>query len=246
MSDDSPVEFRASGSKSSIATWVAVRSRHDVRIYRGASAILLVAGIFALGATYIFVFLVMMGMFCGVGRGVWLHLPTLAIVAGLFVLQRRLDGDDAEPIVVDAGPRGFLTLHLSRLTGSSWLMYLDKPALELNPVVRLATNLVLLAPRLFRLSWRMWKLSQRITTMDASAVGAGLDALLQSGGRIAIGELLQEFPNQDPQRFVGDLTTIDGVILLVSDPPGLTLSPAFAEDFEAWKRERRKRRAPKY
>lgn len=245
MSGESPIEFRSSKSKTLIADWLAARSRYDRWIYRGASILLLVAGVLSLGATYIFVFLVMTGIFFGVG-GSWLHLPTLAIVVGLFFLQRKFDGDDVEPVVVDAGPRGYLTLRLSRLTGSSWLMFLDKPSSDLNPVIRLATNLVLLAPRLLRLSGRMWTLSQRIKRMDVAAVGLGLDALMQSGGRIAIGDLVQDFPNQNPQRFVSDLTTVDGVILLASDPPGLTLSPSFTEDFESWKRDRRKRRTNGY
>ena len=57
-------------------------------------------------------------------------------------------------------------------------------------------------------------------------------------------EAVQDFSHHDPQRLVENMTTVDGVILLASDPPGLTLSPAFVEDFDAWKAEvRRKRRS---
>ncbi|MBA3312977.1 MAG: hypothetical protein M3552_14700 [Planctomycetota bacterium] len=244
MSDDAPLEFRAAKSGLSIADWLAGRTRRDAVIYAGATALLTFCGVFALAATYIFFFLVMWGLLCGVIPRSLLHLPVIGGIVGLFVLQRRFDGDDVEPVKVDAGPRGDVTLRLSRLTGSSWLMYLDKPAGDLNPVIRFVTNALFLAPRLFRVSWRMWSMVRRMRTMDTSSVAAALDALMQAGGRIAIGDLIQDFPNHDPQRLIESMTAVDGVILLASDPPGLTLSPAFVEDFDAWKAEiRRKRRA---
>jgi hypothetical protein len=70
---------------------------------------------------------------------------------------------------------------------------------------------------------------------------------MQSGNRVAIGDLIQEFPDRDPQRLIAELTSLDGVILLSSEPPGLTLAPSIAEDYEAWKKEaRRKRRGSGY
>lgn len=244
MTDDSPMEFRAAKPGRSVADWLALRVRRDATVYAGAAALLMLCGVFALFATYIFAFLVMMGLnlaTCGVSRAL-LHLPTIAAVAVLFLLQRKVDGDDAEPIVVDAGARGTVQLRLSRLTGNSWLMYLDNPSGELDPVSRFATNVVLIAPRLLRLGMRMWQLSRQMKAMDVASVAGGLDALMQSGGRIAIGDLLQEYPSHDPQRLIGDLTTVDGVILLASEPPGLTLTPSVAEEFEAWKREARRKR----
>ncbi len=244
MSDDAPIEFRSSKPGLTIADWLAARARHDAIIYAGATGLLAMCGVFALAATYIFTYLVLWGLLCGVLPRSLLHLLALGIVASLFPLQRRFDGDDVEPVKIDAGVRGELTLRLSRLTGSSWLMYLDKPGGELNPLVRIVTNLLFLAPRLFRVSWRMWHLTRRLRSMDVATVAAALDTLMQAGGRIAIGDLVQDFPHHDPQRLIANMTTVDGVILLASDPPGLTLSPAFVEDFDAWKAEvRRKRRA---
>ena len=244
MSDDAPIEFRSTKSGLTIADWLATRTRRDAIIYAGATGLLAVCGVFALAATYIFTYLVIWGLACGFVPRALLHPLALVIVISLFFLQRRVDGDDVEPVKVDAGTRGELTLRLSRLTGSSWLMYLDKPGGDLNPLIRVVTNLLFLAPRLFRVSWRMWKLTQRLRSMDTSTVAAALDTLMQAGGRIAIGEVVQDFPHHDPQQLIENMTTVDGVILLVSDPPGLTLSPAFVEDFDAWKAEvRRKRRA---
>jgi hypothetical protein len=245
MSDDAPIEFRAAKSGLSIADWLAGRMQRDAIIYAGATVLLALCGVFALMATYIFVFLVLMGVSCGVSR--WLlNLPAIAMMIGVFALQRRLDGDDLEPVKVDGGQRGEITLRLSRLTGSSWLMYLDKPGGDLNPMIRFVSNCLFLAPRLFRVSWRMWSMVQRMRTMDTATVAAALDALMQAGGRIAIGDVIQDFPNHDPQRLIAGMTAVDGVILLASDPPGLTLSPAFVEDFDAWKAEmRRKRRSRK-
>jgi hypothetical protein len=82
--------------------------------------------------------------------------------------------------------------------------------------------------------------------MDTGTVAAALDTLMQAGGRISIGDLVQDYPHHDPQRLIENLTTVDGVILLASEPPGLTLSPAFAEDFNAWKAEIRRKRRSEY
>ena len=248
MSEDSPIEFRAAKRGLSVADWLAGQSRRDAAIYAGAAVLLLFCSAMAAVATYIFAFLVIWTLtyaVCGLGRS-WSYLPALAAVIGLFFLQRRFDGDDAELVTVDAGSRGTVKLCLSRLTGSSWLMFLDRPSVDLNPVARLGLNLAFLVPRLFRVSWRMWGLSRQMNSMNVPAVSAALDTLMQAGGRIGIGDLLQEFPNQDPQSLIADLTSVDGVILLASDPPGLTLSPSFSEDFDAWKRSvRQKRRGEK-
>lgn len=239
-----PIEFRTTKSGLSITDWLAARIRHDALICAGAAVVLLLCGIGATVGTFGFFW----GVFaCGLGR--WIAAAVaLAIVAGLFLLQRKYSGDHTEPVAVDAGPRGRVTLRLSRLTGNSWLMFLDRPGGgDLNPVIRVATSLAMLAPRLFAVGRLMWGRSRQMKRLDVHAVAAGLDVLMQAGKRVDIGDLLQEFPNSDPQRFVSDLTAVDGVVLLASDPPGLTLAPSVAEDYEAWKKEiRKKRRAERY
>jgi len=240
MSSDPQIEFRAEKPGRTVADWLAVRMRHDAAICAGAAVLLIGGGV----AVTLMTFLFFWGVFgCGLGRWIGLALA-LGIVVGMFFLQKRVDGDPAEPIEVDAGPRGRVTLRLSRLTGNSWLMYLDKPAGDPNPVVRFATNFALLGPRLFAVGRRMWERSRQMKSLDLRAVANGLDSLMQSGNRVAIGDLIQEFSAADPQRFIGDLTTIDGVVLLTSEPPSLTLTPSVAEDYEAWKRELRKKKRP--
>jgi hypothetical protein len=239
-----PIEFRAAKSGLSIADWLAARIRHDAVICAGAAVVLLLCGIGATVGTFGFFW----GVFaCGLGRWVAAGIA-LAIVAGVFVLERKYDGDHTEPVTVDAGPRGTITLRLSRLTGNSWLMFFDRPGGgDLNPGIRFITGLLLLAPRLFAVGRRMWERSRQMKRLDVHAAAAGLDALMQAGKRVDIGELLQEFPNNDPQRFVSDLTAVDGVVLLASEPPGLTLAPSVAEDYETWKKEiRQKRRSERY
>lgn len=239
MASDPQIEFRAERPGRTLADWLAVRMRQDATICAGAAALLIAGGV----AVTLMTFLFFWGVFaCGLGR--WGAIPAIGVVVGLFFLQRRVDGDPAEPIEVDAGSRGLLTLRLSRLTGNSWLMYLDKPAGDPNPVVRFATNAALLGPRLFAVGRRMWARSRQMKSLDIGLVASGLDALMQSGNRVAIGDLIQEFSAADPQRFIADLTTIDGVILLTSDPPSLTLTPSVAEDYEAWRRELRKKKRP--
>ncbi|MGC1272659.1 MAG: hypothetical protein WBC44_03055 [Planctomycetaceae bacterium] len=246
MPDESPIEFRAAKSGLTVADWLADRTRRDATIYAGSAAVLMFCAMLATFGTFgvtAGVLLALNAMTCGVWRSLVLLLAC-GVVAGLFQLQRKVDGDDLEPVQVNAGPRGIVTLQLSRLTGNSWLMFLDNPSVEFNPIARIGLTVMLLAPRLASLSVRMWRLSRRMQTMDVAAVGAGLDAMMQSGRGISIGELLQEFPNVEPQRFIGDLTIVDGVILLSSDPPSLTVTPSVHEEFDEWKKEvRRKRRA---
>ncbi len=239
MSDEPPIEFRAAKSGLSITDWLAGRVRQDAAICTGAAVLLWGCG--AAGTLGLFGFL--WGVFaCGLGK--WGALPAAGVVVGLFVIQKRYDGDHVEPVTVDAGPRGTVTLRLSRLTGNSWLMYLERSTGDLNPVVRVATTLALLAPRLIAVGRLMWSRWRRLKAFDVKTVAAGLDVLMQSSNRVAIGDLLQEFPNVEPQRFMNELTAVDGVVLLGSDPPGLTLAPSLAEDYETWKKALRKKRRP--
>lgn len=242
MSGEPPIEFRAAKRGLSVSDWLAARLRHDATICTGAAALLLACGAFATLVTFLFVWGVLSGALCGVFPWWFLMIPATGVVAALFVVQRKYDGDHTEPIEVNAGARGLVTLRLSRLTGNSWLLFLDRPQGEPNPVVRFVTNLVLLGPRLFAVGRLMWRRSRQMKSLDIGAVAGGLDALMQATGRVPIGDLLQDFAGVDPQRFISDLTSIDGVILLASDPPGLTLTPSVAEDYEAWKRDIRKRR----
>lgn len=244
MSGESPIEFRSAKSGLTVTDWLAERTRRDATIYAGSAAVLMLCAVFAVFGTYGFtagVLLALNAMTCGVWRSLILLL-SCGVVAGLFLLQRKVDGEDQEPVQVNAGSRGIVTLQLSRLTGNSWLMYLDNPSVDFNPVARIGLTVMLLAPRLARLSVRMWQLSRRMQTMDLAAVGAGLDAMMQSGRGVSIGELLQDFPNAEPQRFIGDLTIVDGVILLSSDPPSLTVTPSVHEEFDTWKKEVRRKR----
>ncbi len=245
MSDESPIEFRSTKSGLTVTDWLADRTRRDATIYAGGAAILMLGAVLATFGTYGIASAVLLGlnaMTCGVWRSLVLVLA-IGVVAGLYVLQRKVDGDDREPVRVDAGSRGKVTLKLSRLSGSSWMLYLDNPSVDFHPIARIGLNLLLLAPRLASLSMRMWQLSRRMQAMDLAAVGAGLDVLMQTGRAVAIGDLIQEFPNADPQSLVGDLLINDGIILLTGDPPSLTVTPAIDEEYQAWKKEvRRKRR----
>lgn len=240
---DDPVEFRAAKPGLAVADWLRVRFRRDAAVCAGAAALLTACG----AAATLGLFLFLWGTFsCGLGWQLAL-IPTIGITAGLFLLQRRYDSEPAELFEIDAGTRGRVKLRLSRLTGNSWLLFLDRPVGESNAFMRFCANVGLLAPRLFAVGRRMWKRSRRLKALDVPSVAAGLDGLMQSGRRVSIGEFVQDFPDKDPQRLIEDLTSLDGVVLLASDPPGLTLAPSLVEEFEDWKREaRRKRRSPGY
>lgn len=238
MPDESPIEFRGTKSGLAVTDWLAEQLRRDAQVCQIAAVAAFACG----GAVTFAVFGFLWGVF-SCGLGMWIALAiAVAVIAGLFLAERKLDGEETEPIEVDAGTRGRIRLRLSRLTGNSWLMYLDRMGGDMNAVARVVTNITLLGPRLITLGRLLWRRSKRLKAFDVRTTAAGLDSLMQSGGRVPIGDLLQEFPQVDPQRFVSELTTLDGVILLSSEPPALTLAPSLTEEYEAWKREIRKRR----
>ena len=240
-------ESQSGPSSRSVAAWLREQTRRDAAIYMTAAIFMAICGLFATILTYLFVCLVLFGILCGINDSGWVPLLlALPVMAGLWFWHLGFDRPIEQVVRVDAGTRGTVVLRLTHLTGTSWLMFLDRPAEHMPALVRLVVNMLLLAPRLVSLAWRMANLSRTSQSRDFTNSAPGIARLMQ-GGRFPIGDLLQEFPEAEPQHFIGEITSIEGVVFLSGDDPSLTLAPSFHEEFEQWQREhRRSKRSADY
>ena len=246
MSDESPAPPQAARRISPVATWVGEQAGRDAVMYTGAAAILLPCAVAATLGTYFFIFGVLWVLklsFFGSG-GTWVvYLLALAVVGLLFWTNTVVDREEFETYQVDLSTKGMVALHVSRLTGNSWMMLLASPS-DMHALVRIISNALLIGPRLFEMSWAMWKLSRRLRSIDPGPVGKAIGLLMKAGGRVPLAALLEEFPHSDSQRLVDDVTAVDGVVFLSTQPPGLTVTPTLMEEYETWRSERRTRRDP--
>lgn len=241
---------RQKSDNRAVENWLREQTRRDAVIYLTVAGLMGLCGFFASIATWIFTSLVCLGFSCASLPWSLAMLLGLVVMGGLWFWHLRFDQPIERKIRIEGGPHGKKTLKITPLTGSSWLMFLDRPAEQMMPITRLVVNLLLLSPRLCTLSWRMGNLSKSCRERDFSTIAAAL-ARLMEGGRVSIGELLDEFPEADPQRLVSELTGIEGVVLLGGNDPGeqtgLTLTSGFSDEFEQWQREhQRRKRAADY
>ena len=251
MSDDDepvesePMEFKAVRSRRSPAAWIAERSRRDAQVCAGFAIVLVPCGVAATIGLFAVAFGVLEGLnLATFGVSKWLiALLALGVTFGLVRYGLASARDGRRAIAVVAPNRGPIELRLSRLTGSTWMTLFENSA-DTNPIVRVALNVALLAPRLFLMSRRMWRVSRRLRTLDADVIGRAADLLMSAGRAIRIADLLEEFPETDPQSLIDDLTSLDGVVVLkTADAPALTVTPSFVEEYEAWRKRSRKRPA---
>lgn len=219
-----------------IVAWLRDQTKRDASVYLTAAGFMGVAALFVTLAMFAFICLILLAL-SGGGLGYYVMIPAALILVGLWYCHKMFDRPVVRRLEIQTKSRGPVTLKISPLTGTSWLMFLDRPAESENPVVRMVLNVLLLVPRLWTLTLRMYEQSQSCGHRDFVMISEGLDRLMQ-GGRDPVVDLIDAFPDRDPQKLVGELTNIEGVVVLPGMDPSLTLTPSFMDEFDQWQRDR--------
>lgn len=228
-----------------IVAWLRDQTKRDASVYLTAAGFMAVVALFATVAMLIFITLMLLAL-TGGGLGYYAVIPAALILVGLWYVHKTFDRPVVRRLEIHTKSRGPVELNISPLTGTSWLMFLDRSSESENPVVRFVLNILLLVPRLWTLTLRMYEQSRSCEHRDFVMISEGLDRLMQ-GGRDPVEDLIDAFPDRDPQKLVGELTNIEGVVVLPGTDPSLTLTPSFMDEFEQWQRDRaRKKRSAGY
>jgi hypothetical protein len=95
---------------------------------------------------------------------------------------------------------------------------------------RLIADALLTGPRLVSGAWSCFRKAGRLSRLDAEAGSRVLAVLFSRVSRCSFGDLVQLSGDPDPGKAARQLRDIDGVVLILRDPPGLTLTSELRQD----------------
>lgn len=90
--------------------------------------------------------------------------------------------------------------------------------------IKVISLILLIGPAMLGQSWRLARASVAAWQMDVATVGIGLTELLIAERRVLVDELIRKTETVYPPRFLREMLLVDGVILLTSGDPALTLT----------------------
>jgi hypothetical protein len=96
--------------------------------------------------------------------------------------------------------------------------------------VKVISLILLIGPAMLGLAWRLARASLAAWRMDVSTVAVGLAELLIAEKRVSVDELVKKAATLHPPRFLRELLLVDGVILLTSSDPGVTLTDSLRSE----------------
>ena len=150
----------------------------------------------------------------------------LVFVAYLTVNRRHLESLKFD----EAGP-GMVAAHFAaHVAGMSSLSLFMAGPETMRSQVKVISLLLLTGPSLIGLSWRLARSAFAALRMDTVFVGMALAKLLAAGRSVLVDELAASVGSPEPPRLLRELLLIDGVILLTSGNPSLTMTDSLRTD----------------
>jgi len=207
-------------ARSRVETWL--RKRIQVSCARKVTA---GVGGLLLGCGILFVIHWGVVLFCYLGlsqlglQPMYFHLIAIGFIAVLFLGEAWSHPSDLSQITVTTGtfsdevvvvgglsnvnPYAPDTVH-AKITGSLEILYTG--------------------PRAIRGGWGYLRDGYRLSLIDVGACSRVIDYLYHRRHRVAFNEIVKDLPGLNPVETLPQVTQIEGVLVLTSDPPGLTLS----------------------
>lgn len=96
--------------------------------------------------------------------------------------------------------------------------------------VKVISQILLIGPAMVGLVWRLARASIAAWGMEVSTVAVGLSELLMAEKRVSVDELVKKSATLHPPRFLRQLLLVDGVILLTSNDPAVTLTDSLRSE----------------
>ena len=78
-------------------------------------------------------------------------------------------------------------------------------------------------------TWHLLRRALRMGRIDVERCISAIGEVIKTESRVSFDSLMTDLPESQIESYVEDLSFIDGVVILRSDPVGLTLSPEFIE-----------------
>ena len=116
---------------------------------------------------------------------------------------------------------------------SAFSSFEDAPGL-----VKFVTTPLFMGPRIIVAALGMLRQGKALKDYDHQACGRVLNSMIRAGKRVSFEQFGDKFSELNLERIVPQLMLLDGVILLQSEPVGLTIGPDLVEEFNDWLEKR--------
>lgn len=227
---------RKKGPPKRVVRWVEQYVRRETILCRAGAAFLFLFGLFALLVTYWFWFLVVTIFLAGIGPQSWMLRFVVAgvLTALMFVAERMADHDELERLDVenDSGTR--VAIYVARVSGYGYLSPAFSAA-SAHAAVKVASVILLIAPRTLMTSVRLLKRSFRVSKMDIDGCARVLTELCEASGKVTFDDLSKSVRGVHWGELLPLMRDILGVVFLFTPPPGLTIADHLRDEIVATK-----------
>lgn len=221
--------------KPRLQTWFNEKLRRESTLCVLAAAGLLAAALLVSYVTYwaIYVSLV----FLGVGGSFeQTHNIALMVMGTLFVVSPMVNRNTLETYEFATGDGAAHRIGVARLAGAGGLAPLAGGVQNAEAFFRFVLALLLAGPGILAHSIRMVRRAWRLARIDREWAGRLLQMMLKADRRVTFQTIQSRTSTPDLDTALSWFAEIDGVVVLTTDPAGLTMTPGLREEINEWRR----------
>lgn len=219
-------------SDARVARWLeGYQKQRVLLLWLGCAGAALVS-IPVLFVTWWVIWFVLLFAFRAVIPGGFLSAVTWFVWLLLFVAHVTANRQHLENFKFESEGKLVAARYAAYVSGMSSLALLAGPE-TMHSFVKFISLTLLFGPALIGLSWRLGKGAIAAQKMDVSLVASALRELLTADRRYPVDDLAAKVNAPDPPRLLRELLLIDGVILLNSDDPSLTVTDSLIKEVSA-------------
>lgn len=214
------------------AQWLEGYQRRRVLLLWLGSVATMLLSIPVLFVTWWVIWFVLLIAFSAVIPAGQLPVATWLVWLLLFVAHVTANRQHLENFKFESKGKLVAARYASYVSGTSSLALAAGPE-TMHSFVKFISLTLLFGPALLGLSWRLAGGAIAAHKMDVPQVASALKELLMANRRYLVDDLATQIGSSDPPRLLRELLLIDGVILLTSGDPSLTVTDSLRTEVSA-------------
>ncbi len=219
-------------SDARVAKWLEGYQRQRVLLLWLGSVGTALLSIPVLFVTWWVIWFVLLFAFSALIPGSMLSIATWGVWLLLFVAHATANRRHLENFKFESEGKLVAARYAAYVSGMSSLALMAGPE-TMHSFVKLISLTLLMGPALIGLSWRLGRGAIAAQKMDVPLVASALKELLVANARSPMDDIAAKVGSPDPPLLLRELLLIDGVILLTSDDPSLTVTDGLRTDVSA-------------
>lgn len=219
-------------SDARVAKWLEGYQRQRVLLLWLGSVGTALLSIPVLFVTWWVIWFVLLFAFSALLPGSMLSIATWGVWLLLFVAHATANRQHLENFKFESEGKLVAARYAAYVSGMSSLALMAGPE-TMHSFVKFISLTLLMGPALIGLSWRLARGAIAAQKMDVPRVASALKELLVANARSLVDDIATKVGSPDPPRLLRELLLIDGVILLTSDDPSLTVTDGLRTDVSA-------------